>query len=153
MLHNIVDGFQTVRVSLTKHFVCTDLPKTFSLYGMYSVLVLSVLECIPGRWLNSFKFSCTSFAIIPVLHSTSDIIYAVFSRHISCKLFFQVCILLELNGDPYYYYYYYCKVFFFHLFRSIRNRKQHKSENRIYRTILGNGQLDTQLLYFTISLL
>ena len=54
---------------------------------MYSVLVLSVLDCISGRRLNSFKFSCTLFGIIPVLHSTSYIsrFQLLFIMSSSCK--------------------------------------------------------------------
>jgi hypothetical protein len=35
-----------VSVSLTKHFLFTVLPKTFWLYGMYLLVLFSVLECI-----------------------------------------------------------------------------------------------------------
>jgi hypothetical protein len=107
LLHSIVGGFQTVLVSLTKHFIFTDLSKKFfSIWHVFSISAFSG-RMYTGRRLNSFKFSCTLFGIIPVLYSTSDIIQSVFSCHISYKLFFQVCVLLELIGDPYYYYYYY----------------------------------------------
>jgi len=99
LLHSGLAVLKTSRVSLTKHFLFTVLPKSD-----YTACNIQYCFLHSNLWaraeISSFNLACNVFGIIPIVDSTSGTssTQAVSTFHILTSSFFfpQVFILLEL---------------------------------------------------------
>jgi hypothetical protein len=88
LLRTSLAVLKTLRVSLTKYFLFTVLPKSDYRHVIHST-VFCILIYRPGRRLSSFKLACNLFGIIPIVDSTSGSTRAVFTFHILTSSFFK----------------------------------------------------------------